>query len=59
MEESVPTVNDDSGSEKDGDTVVIAMDGSEYSDYALQCKSYFLHWSTANIFAGLPLFLSI
>jgi hypothetical protein len=24
--------------DKNGETVIIAMDGSEYSDYALQCK---------------------
>jgi hypothetical protein len=29
---------------KDGITVIIAMDGSEFADYALKCK--FLFWFT-------------
>lgn len=27
---------------KHGDTVIIAMDGSEYSDYALRCKYMYM-----------------
>lgn len=43
MEEVDPLVTGDSGevSLKDKVTVLIAMDGSEFSDYALQCRYNF------------------
>ena len=28
----------------EGETVIIAMDGSEYSDYALQCKCFLAYY---------------